>query len=145
MTEIDTIFPDCGCINFVKSASGKLVIESEKGFDGISPNDYYSKKGLSYGFVIDDEIIKIGESSRAMADRILDYNNGRNNDSTEGRLMDLVYKCRSKVKVYIKYAEGYYMFEGKIRKMNSSVMEQALLQDYRQKYNKYPKLNFNGK
>ena len=143
MTEIEKLIPESKFLTLTRRKNGTLAIDGGVNFNGgIDPNSFFLRKGLAYVYVLDGEVIKIGETERTMSDRMKDYNRKRKSDSTEGRLMDEVWRSKKTIEVHIMYVENTIEFLGGEVLMNSSMLEQSLLQRYYSLFGRLPKLNF---
>lgn len=142
MSEQELLIPKLGYVSLIKRSKKTLAFDRKECFDhGIDINDFYRKENLVYFFVVDGEIIKIGQSSRSMADRIYSYNSKRKSGKTEKDLIDGVMSLGKKVNVYIEYIEGNIEFNGLTTRANSVMIEQAYLELYKEKFGKLPLLN----
>lgn len=139
--QIKTVAPNARFVSIVKKKNGTIGINSDSFNHGIDANMFFSKRDIVYMFVVDGEILKIGQTQNTASKRIESYNSKRNNTSTEGRLMSDLLSRNKKVELYIVPAEGDFSFQGIQYPMNSVILEQMYINSYLSVYDRLPLLN----
>lgn len=129
-------------VNPIRNMKKKKFFVAEKScFNGtISPNEFFLKENCVYFFVVDDEVLRIGETSRTLQERLKDYNNKKMQFITS----DLCSFFTKKLEIYAVYCDTKsFTLDGDDESIEptSKMLEQYYINKYVKMYGELPKFN----
>ena len=105
-------------------------------------NNNFEKKGLVYVFVIENKILKIGQTIRNIKERVQSYNSGkyRNSGITNSFILKSILKINKKVEVYALFPDAikFEIFGEKYSHPPVREVENKILKDFKNSHEKLP-------
>ena len=122
--------------------TGRMVVLMES-MVGVEPKDFLTRRGVVYIYTLGNKILKIGETSRKLPQRLQDYNKRRKGNTGDGELFQHLISCGTQdvVRMYLVFAGKQFLFEGDYFPTSSKLLEQIYIQKHLKLYGTLPPFN----